>query len=79
MKCNGCMFADWKRTATGRPHPDGTGRCTYLREHPLDLRLPAGFGWGYSGREAPKPTGGYIERREELHRDCEFKKEGLSL
>lgn len=25
--CVTCCFAEWKRTANGRRHPDGTGNC----------------------------------------------------
>ena len=27
--CNGCKYADWKRTNAGRLHPSGDGKCTY--------------------------------------------------
>jgi hypothetical protein len=27
--CAGCKWADWKRTASGRLHPDGEGQCTH--------------------------------------------------
>lgn len=27
--CASCRFAEWKRTANGRRHPDGSGRCAF--------------------------------------------------
>lgn len=27
--CATCRFAEWKKTANGRRHPDGTGLCAY--------------------------------------------------
>lgn len=27
--CATCRFAEWKKTANGRRHPDGSGRCGY--------------------------------------------------
>lgn len=72
MRCEGCVFASWKRTSSGRLHPDKTGRCTALVEKPLDLRLPASFYWMSYG--TPKPTGGSIERGREIAL-CEFRKE----
>lgn len=61
--CDGCKYADWKKTSNGRLHPDKGGKCTRLKEHPLDLRLPVAFDW--IGRGAPSPGGGYITRGEE--------------
>lgn len=72
MKCDDCKFADWKRTAAGKLHPDKTGRCTRLREFPLDLRLPAAFYFVFE----PHPSGGFIERGSELRAKCDFKMVG---
>lgn len=71
MKCEGCKFAEWRRTATGRLHPDKTGRCKRLDAFPLDMRLPSAFYWSSFG--IPTPIGGYIERGSELPEDCAFK------
>lgn len=38
--CIGCRFADWKKTAAGRLHPDKTGRCRYE----VVLSFPASVG-----------------------------------
>jgi hypothetical protein len=67
--CEGCRFADWKRTKSGALHPDKSGKCTRLDVHPLDQRLPVAFYWLGS----PKPCGGYIERGRVFDRKCEFK------
>jgi hypothetical protein len=57
--CIGCRFADWKRTAAGRLHPDKTGRCTF---QPIII-LPLAAG-SYSRREIDLRINGYrfIER-----------------
>ena len=69
MTCDDCAFAEWKRTANGRLHPDKSGWCARLELHPLDLRLPAAFYW----INAPSPSGGHIGRGAELPRPCAFK------
>jgi hypothetical protein len=28
--CSTCRFAEWRKTANGRRHPDGSGKCGYL-------------------------------------------------
>ena len=71
MKCDDCEFAEWNRTSNGRLHPNKGGRCKRLDVHPLDLRLPEVFEWGY-GRP-PRPHGGYIERGFPLMNNCIFK------
>lgn len=69
-QCLGCRYANWQKTATGRLHPNGQGKCERLRAHPLDLRLPASFYW-LSG--SPMPAGGHIERNHPLREKCIFK------
>lgn len=57
--CVGCKYADWQKTAGGRLHPGGNGKCTFKIPVPV---LPAAFYWiGGSG-----PTGGII-RRKDVH------------
>lgn len=73
MKCDNCKFAVWNRTKTGRLHPDKGGFCSRLASFPLDLRLPAAFYWV---SVAPRPSGGRIERGEELPNGCDFKMTG---
>jgi hypothetical protein len=63
--CNGCAFAEWKRTATGRLHPSGEGRCKKVIKIP---ELPQAFYW----LDAPSLCGGYINRREELKHHCVY-------
>ncbi len=55
-RCEDCKFADWKRTANGRLHPDKSGRCTFEVVIPA---LPRSRYWQSRG---PVPSGGYIER-----------------
>ena len=75
MNCDGCKYADWRRTSNGRLHPDKSGRCVYLREHPLNLKVPAAFYWT-SWSQEPNPSGGFIERGRELPKLCIFKDGG---
>lgn len=63
--CDGCKFADWKKTSNGRLHPSKEGKCSRLIAYPPDLRLPVAFTW-FGGQAAI--TGGNITRGEE-HRD----------
>lgn len=66
--CNDCIFADWKRTASGRLHPSGDGRCKKVIKIP---ELPQSFYW-LGMRDSPRPDGGYINRREELKDHCVY-------
>lgn len=68
--CTKCKYAKWDRTKTGRLHPSGDGRCEYPYKM---LELPASFYWvgpmssrGY----IYKPSGGSINRQEELAHHC---------
>jgi hypothetical protein len=60
--CVGCKYADWKRTRSGKMHPSGEGRCTYMKRNTLDIRIPAAFFW-VDGSQ-PTPVGGRITRRD---------------
>lgn len=64
MRCDDCAYAKWKRTASGRLHPDKTGRCSF--EIPIVV-LPAAFYWATF---SPRPSGGFIDRGRELNREC---------
>ena len=60
-KCVGCKFAEWKRTAAGRLHPDCDGKC----RHPLfsvPPVVPASATVGYWSGGDVKLSGGYIYR-----------------
>jgi hypothetical protein len=58
--CDGCKFADWKRTKNGRLHPGKQGRCTFEWVPPP---LPAAFYYFHGIKGSfPKPNGGWIER-----------------
>jgi hypothetical protein len=61
--CTRCKYADWKRTAAGRLHPDGSGKCTFPVKIP---KLPAAFYW----ISTPGPYGGFIERKRDHKDDC---------
>ncbi len=63
--CEGCKFADWERTTTGRLHPSGDGQCRYNYKLP---QLPGSMFWPHD-RE-PEPLGGRINRREKLWHPC---------
>ena len=58
-QCVDCKFAEWKKTANGRLHPSGDGRC--LWQYP-DIKLPISMYFGGSG---PSPWGGLICRKDE--------------
>lgn len=64
--CDDCKWAEWKRTANGRLHPDKTGRCVFEIKIPV---LPLAFRWGF-GQMWPIIGGGYIERKRELRDHC---------
>lgn len=66
MDCRDCKFADWQRTANGRLHPSGDGRCTA----PVKIQtLPKSMYWIGT---APTPSGGYISRKElERYAGCQ--------
>lgn len=61
--CLSCRLADWKRTASGRLHPSGDGRCRWKMP---EITLPKAFYYSSSG--VPRPYGGHISRKDE--KDC---------
>lgn len=65
--CTDCVHADWDRTATGRLHPKGYGKCTFEIKIPV---LPRAFWW--IGSDTPKPFGGYISRKKDLSDHCAY-------
>ena len=65
--CTKCKYAQWHKTEVGRLHPSGDGKCTKEIKIPP---LPASKQWPY--RDEPKPTGGWINRREELKEHCVY-------
>lgn len=62
--CDTCALADWKRTASGRLHPDKSGRCRYEWIAPP---LPASMYWIHG---PSCPAGGRIERGEGRITQC---------
>lgn len=65
--CDDCKWANWKRTVTGRLHPDKTGRCTFVVRIPV---LPLAFRWGHGTGSTPNLGGGYIERKHDFPDHC---------
>lgn len=61
--CLTCKLADWKRTAAGRIHPNGQGKCAWT---PPYIPTPAAWAWNATwsrkGRQ-PVPEWGQIDRR----------------
>lgn len=55
--CEGCVFAKWNRTNSGKLHPDGSGRCQYVVEPRV---IPASM--YFLGIDGP-PLGGHIIRK----------------
>lgn len=64
--CDGCKYAEWKRTKAGVLHPSKSGRCTYEVRVPV---LPACRTWMWG--VMPSPTSdGYIQRGYEFTDHC---------
>lgn len=65
--CLRCKYADWDKTAAGKLHPSGHGRCKYpWKQTPL----PASMYW--IGRIAETPCGGHISRKKEFSEHCVY-------
>lgn len=61
--CLTCTRADWHKTAAGRLHPDGQGKCVWTPPH---IPTPAAWNWGHgfgTTRRQPIPEWGSIERK----------------
>lgn len=58
--CLTCKLAEWKKTVSGRLHPDGSGRCRWKPGH---IPTPASWRWDTWRGKQPVPAGGRIERR----------------
>jgi hypothetical protein len=64
--CNGCKYAEWNKTAAGRLHPSGDGKCGYPYKIP-----PAPMAFYFIGG-TPVPCGGFINRKRELKDHCAY-------
>lgn len=64
--CRGCKWAVWQKTAAGKLHQSGNGRCTYPWKMPA---IPASMYWMGT---TPSPNGGYISRKDELKDRCTY-------
>ena len=65
IDCTHCKYAEWHRTATGRLHPSGEGKCKFVFRLPL---LPQSMYW----LTVPSPFGGWINRKKELNDHCAY-------
>lgn len=63
--CTHCKHADWQRTAAGKLHPSGDGRCMVGYRLPP---LPASMYW----LTPPYVMGGHINRRKDLEEHCTY-------
>lgn len=66
--CLGCKYAKWDRTAGGKLHPSGTGRCQYQWKM---TPLPASMYFPFISIKLV-PSGGHISRRQELKEHCTY-------
>jgi hypothetical protein len=64
--CTDCKHAHWERTAAGKLHPNGDGKCHYPLEMPA---LPAAMYWTFC---SPLPSGGFINRRRDNESHCTY-------
>jgi len=60
--CKGCKYAKWDRTKTGRLHPSGDGKCTFIVK---PSPLPNAFYYVQS----PFICGGHISRNRDPYRN----------
>jgi len=67
--CTDCKHADWKKTAAGKLHPSGDGKCKMAFVYTLPP-LPASMYWHTTNE--PKPCGGFINRRSDLKDHCTY-------
>jgi len=67
-QCLKCKHADWQRTAAGKLHPSGDGRCRWA--YPT-VRLPISF-YTFGGSDKPHLGGGNINRRDEWKQCPQF-------
>ena len=65
--CLHCKYAEWRRNANGSLHRSGDGKCTFAYKSPP---LPGSMYW--LGPNAPKPCGGFINRRQKLKDHCPY-------
>ncbi len=63
--CTDCKHALWKRTASGKLHPSGDGRCQYPWKMP---ELPVAFYW----INRPGPSGGPVNRKRDNAEHCAY-------
>ena len=47
--CNGCRFANWDKTASGKLHPSGYGRCAYTADYAVPASHNGSWTQGRNG------------------------------
>jgi hypothetical protein len=65
--CNGCKFAEWKKTKGGKLHPSGDGNCKFKIVLP---KLPACKNW--IGHTAIYTVEGIINRKALFSDHCPY-------
>jgi hypothetical protein len=65
--CNGCKYANWKRTVAGRLHPSKAGRCMFQWK---PVVVPLAYKYVSRNPRLPKPNGAYIWRDHTFDRHC---------
>lgn len=74
--CLTCKYADWQKTASGRLHPSGDGRCTWKMP---EIKIPASMYFGhYAMSRTPSIAGGYISRHRGVIHECPTYEEDAS-
>ena len=64
QRCTECAHALWNRTAKGRLHSSGDGKCVAKIAPPPTL--PKAIRWAVT----PRVVGGWINRRQANHSNC---------
>ncbi len=72
--CTHCKHAEWDRTAAGKLHPSGDGKCGMKSLYKLPP-LPASVHWFLN--EPPTLHGGQINRKRELRDHCTYYERGV--
>jgi len=66
--CTHCAHAEWLKTAAGRLHPSGDGKCRKA----MEWKAPPIPACSYWLDGMPTPTGCKISRRQELASHCVY-------
>jgi hypothetical protein len=59
--CLTCKLAEWDKTASGRLHANGIGKCAWKPAH---IPTPSVWRWNLiNAAKQPIPIGGWLERK----------------